>query len=226
MKNIKKEKIAFYILFIIVGLLTMQVPFSQLVGAENLKFSLFDFFGPIAGAFIGLWGLAVVAIMQLVNWGINGFATELTSLIRLLPVLFAVLYFTKTYRKWTLIAPALAMIAFWAHPEGRGAWYFALYWTIPFIAYLFSDRFIFARALGATFTQHSVGGALWLWSTGMKSTIWLSLIPIVWRERFLMAIGITLTYILANYVLSIVREKTNWKLSFAEINKKFAIHHK
>jgi hypothetical protein len=226
MKKTRKEKAAFYILFILIGLVTMNVPFSEIIGATDLRFSLFDFFGPIAGAFIGLWGLAIVAIMQLANWGMSGFSIEITTLIRLVPVLFAVLYFMKGTKKWALVAPAVAMIAFWAHPEGRAAWYYALYWTIPFIAYLFADKWLIARAIGATFTQHSVGGALWIWATGMKSTIWLSLIPIVWKERLLMSVGIMLTFMATNYALSIIREKTNWKLSFAYIDKDYAIEHK
>lgn len=226
MKKINKEKIVFYTIFVVIGLLSMKVPFSQLLGAENLKFNLFDFFGPIAGAFIGLWGLALVAIMQIINWGINGFSTEIASIIRLLPVLFAVLYFSKNYTKFTLVVPIIAMIAFWSHPEGRGAWYFALYWTIPYIAYFFSKKYVFARALGATFTQHAVGGALWIWGTGMKSSVWIFLMPLVWQERILMAIGITLTYIGINYVLRIVHKKTNWKLNFCNINNKLATEHK
>jgi len=226
MKHIKKEKVVFFVLFVVVGLLSMKVPFSQMVGAETMRFNLFDFFGPIAGAFVGLWGLLTVLVMQLINWGANGFATEATSIIRMIPVLFAVLYFSKNFRKLTLIVPVIAMLVFWAHPEGRAAWYYALYWLIPLVSYLFADKYVFARALGATFTQHSVGGAMWIWATGMKSTLWISLIPIVWRERLLMAIGIMVTFIAVNYLLSIVREKTSWKLSFASINKKYAIGHK
>ena len=221
MKRNKKEQILFFTLFIALGLLAMRVPFSQIIGATDLRFNLFDFYGPIAGAFVGIWGLLAVLGMQLINWGINGFSTELTSLLRIVPVLFAVLYFAPAFRKYTLIVPILAMIAFWAHPEGRGAWVFALYWTIPLFAHFFAKRFVIARALGATFTQHSVGGALWIWATGMKSSIWLSLIPIVWRERVLMAIGITLTFMGMNYLLSLVRKKTSFKLPFVSIDQHY-----
>ena len=45
----KYKKILFFILFVVLGFGAMQVPFTQLLGA-NVKFSLFDFYGPIAGA--------------------------------------------------------------------------------------------------------------------------------------------------------------------------------
>jgi hypothetical protein len=222
--NISKEKLFFIVAFALLGFAAMKVPFSQMVGAENMRFSLFDFYGPIAGAFVGtIWGLLTVALMQLINWIAGGFATDLGTIIRFFPVLFAVLYFAR-HTKWILAVPLIAMIGFWAHPEGRAAWYFALYWLIPVIVYPLYNKFLFARALGATFTQHSVGGVLWLWGFGMRSELWIGLIPIVWKERVLMAIGIMLTYIVFNYALSVVREKTNIKLPFVALHPKYSMH--
>ncbi len=218
-----QKKILFITLFSVIGILAMQVPFSQLMGAQDIRFSLFDFYGPIAGAFVGsLWGVITVAIMQLGNWAWHGFSMDAGVLIRMLPMFFAVLYFTKQ-SKYTLLAPVIAMIAFWAHPEGRGAWYFALYWTIPLIAYIFHKKYLFARALGSTFTAHSVGGALWIWTFNMKSAVWISLIPIVWKERILMAIGITITYIAFNYLLSALDKKFHLQLSFLKLNPKYSV---
>jgi hypothetical protein len=226
MKKLFEKKGVVIAAFILIGFLAMKVPFSQLIGASDMRFSLFDFYGPIAGAFLGsLPGVLTVLTMQLVNWGVSGFSLELSSLIRILPVLFAVLYFAKQ-TKWTLVVPAIAMIAFWAHPEGRQAWYFALYWLIPLIVYPFYNKFLFARALGATFTQHSVGGALWLWALNMKAELWIGLIPIVWKERVLMAIGITLTFIAFNYLLSWIDRKLHIKLPFISLHPKYHFGHK
>ncbi len=223
MKKQTQKKTLFVAVFALLGLLAMQVPFSQLVGAENVRFSLFDFYGPIAGAFVGSGlGLITVAVMQVFGWAIGGFSTETAQLIRLLPMLFAVLYFAKQ-SKWTLLVPIAAMLAFWAHPEGRAAWYYALYWTVPILAYFFHNKFLFARALGSTFTAHSVGGALWIWAFGMKAELWISLIPIVWKERMLMAIGISLTYILFNYLMSALKNKV--EIPFVKLNPKYTIKH-
>ena len=46
----------------------MQIPFTKIIGS-NLKFSLFDFYGPIVGSFIGsVFGLITILTMQLINW--------------------------------------------------------------------------------------------------------------------------------------------------------------
>ena len=161
--------------------------------------------------------------MQTANWAMHGFATELGTLLRFLPVLGAVLYFAKP-KMWTLAIPIIAMIAFWAHPEGRAAWYFALYWTIPLLAYPFSKKFIFARALGATFTQHSIGGALWIWALHTRAPVWIGLIPIVWKERLLMAIGITLTALAMNVILERLQKKTHDRLPITLLPKQTIEH--
>ncbi|HAZ29063.1 MAG TPA: hypothetical protein DCY48_04825 [Candidatus Magasanikbacteria bacterium] len=217
----EKQKKIFYTGFIAIGLFTMQIPFSQLLGVQNLRFSLFDFYGPIAGAFIGSGaGLLTVLGIQAVNWAIHGFALDLGTLLRFLPVLFGVLYFAKS-SKWILAVPIIAMIGFWLHPEGRTAWYFALYWTIPLFMHFLRDKYVFARAIGATFTQHSVGGLLWIYAFNMKAVVWVGLVPIVWKERLVMAGGITLTYIAFNYLFSLISEKTKFKIPFVQIHERF-----
>jgi len=208
------KKIITLALFITVGFITMQVPFSQLIGVENLKFSLFDFYGPIAGAFFSsIIGLATVFTMQIINWAWNGFTLDLITLLRFLPMLMAVIYFSRK-TKLILIVPSIAMIMFWLHPEGRGAWYYALYWLIPFIAYLIPNKYIIARALGATFTAHCIGSVIFLYALNLKSAVWLSLMPIVWKERILMAVGITITYLIFNSLLNWLINKKHISLSF------------
>lgn len=200
----------------------MQVPFSRILGVTDIKFNLFDFYGPIAGAFIGsIWGLVLVAIMQVINWAFHGFQTDYATIIRFFPMLLAVLYFARK-TPWLLAVPGAAMIAFWIHPEGRQVWYYAFYWIIPFAMYFLRDRFLFARALGATFTAHSVGSVLFLWIFNLKAAIWTSLIPIVWMERGLMAIGITLVYMAFNFLLSVVVNKIGVALPFVKLNSRYS----
>ena len=221
MKNFNWKKIGFISALILIGFGLMQIPFTKIIGSD-LKFNLFDFYGPIIGGLIGSTiGVVTVGIMQVINWAWHGFQTDGASLIRLLPMLFSVLYFAKKTR-WNLVIPVIAMIAFWAHPEGRLAWVYPLYWFIPLIAYFFQDKYLLARALGATFTAHAVGGALWIWVFNMKAGIWLSLMPIVWKERGLMVLGICFTYIAFNYLLSIISKKLHWQLPFVKLNPKYS----
>ncbi len=221
MKNLNFKKLLFLALFIATGFGLMQIPFTQIIGSK-LKFSLFDFYGPIAGAFVGsIWGLMTVGVMQIANWAWHGFATDAGTIIRLFPVLFSVLYFVRK-SKWILLVPAVCMIAFWANPEGRIAWYYALYWLIPIAAYFFHEKSILLRALGTTFTAHAVGGTLFLYFLNLPASVWISLIPVVWKERIIMAFGIALTYIAFNYLFSLLEKKFHVTLSFVKLNQKYS----
>lgn len=220
--KINYKKLIFLILFVLAGFGLMQIPFSQIIGA-SLKFSLFDFYGPIAGAFVGsIWGLLTVGAMQLINWGWHGFSLDVATLIRLLPVLFSALYFARR-SKLMLIVPAVCMIAFWFHPEGRAAWHYALYWLIPILTYFFYEKSIILRALGTTFTAHAVGSILFLYAFNLKATAWAALMPMVWKERGLMAIGITLTYIGFNFIFSLLDKKFHITLPFIKLNPKYSV---
>jgi len=220
--KINYKKTIFIALFILTGFVLMQIPFSQIIGS-SLKFSLFDFYGPIAGAFVGsIWGLITVGAMQLFNWAWHGFSVDSSTIIRLFPILFSALYFARK-SKLMLLVPAICMIAFWVHPEGRIAWYYALYWIIPIVAYFFYEKSILLRALGTTFTAHAVGGVLFLYILGLKSYVWISLIPIVWKERGLMAIGITVTFIGFNYLFSLLNKKFHITLPFVKLNPKYLV---
>lgn len=222
--QIKHKKIIFIILFSTLGFGLMQIHFTQIIGS-NLKFTLFDFYGPIASGFVGsVWGLIAVILMQISNWALHGFAMDTGTLIRFLPMLMATLYFARK-NKIILIVPAIAMIAFWAHPEGRASWYYALYWLIPFAMFFFHEKFIFARAIGTTFTAHSVGSVLFLYAFNLKAETWLSLIPIVWKERGLMALGITLTFLIFNFILQLLSNKIAW-LDFLTIKNKYTLEKK
>lgn len=225
MKKINLKKAGFIAAFILIGFGAMQVPFSKIIGSD-LKFSLFDFYGPIAAAFVGsIWGLVTVLAMEVVNWIWHGFAVDTATIIRFFPMLFAVLYFAKKSRL-ILLVPAIAMIAFWLHPEGRGAWYYAFYWLIPIAMYFLYDKFLLARALGTTFTAHCVGSTLFLYALNLKTAVWISLIPVVWKERVLMAVGIMLTYLLFNYALSFIFAKKKINLPFIKLNPKYSYQQK
>ncbi len=195
------------------------MPFTQLIGGGNVSFTLFDFFAPIAGAFLGpLFGILTVLGVEVTNVIIKQTPIELGSIIRLFPVLFATYYFavltqnkksekTKTNNsKLALIVTLIAIIAFVAHPIGRTVPYFTLFWTIPFIAYFFRKN-LYMRALGATFTQHAVGGAAWIWAFNLPAEVWKGLIPVVITERLVFAAGIALTYVAMKAMLKYLADK-------------------
>src|SRR3989344_3227937 len=218
MSNIKqyfsKKNIFFIIIFTILGFIALQIPVAQLEGSKA-NFMVYDAFAPVAGAFIGsLPGVVAVFLMQFINFLAHGAVVEdAGTIIRFLPMLFAVLYFAQK-SKFNLIIPVLAIIAFVVHPIGQTVWYFALFWTIPIITYFLRDRFLLARALGATFTAHAVGGALWIWVFALPAPVWISLIPIVVLERAMFALGICVSFVLANNFLAFLEKKRILNLGF------------
>ena len=209
-----RNKFLFFLGFTTLGILALQVPLTQLAGS-SVKFTLFDAFGPIAGAFLGtLPGAFAVFLMQgfhFVTQGAN--FSDPAALIRLLPMIVAALYFSRKM-PLNVVVPALAIIAFVAHPVGREVWYFSLFWTIPIICYFFQERWLLARALGATFMAHSVGGALWVWFVPIPAAVWVGLIPVVIMERLLFATGIAGTYLAVNNAFAFLNERLTFSYKF------------
>src|SRR3989338_6414640 len=168
--NGMKKTVIFIIIFAALGLLLMQFQLTQLVGSQ-VKFTLFDFFGPVAAAFIGtVPGLFAVAAMHLGNFLLHGaVVVDAGTVIRFFPMLFAAWYFGKKH-PLQLVVPIAAIIAFTTHPIGKDVWYFSLYWLIPIFCYFIRSHSIVARSLVATFTAHAVGGALWIYAFNMPRT--------------------------------------------------------
>lgn len=209
MKKMQK-KLLFLAFFILVGFVSLQIPFNKLAGS-SVSFTLFDFFGPIAGGFLGpFFGITSVLTVELINFFIKHTPVSSASVIRLFPTLFAVYYFAilsrKQPAKWILVVPVLAIIAFLAHPIGRQVFYYSFFWFIPLIAYRFRNN-LYMRSLGATFTAHSVGGAAWIWALNLPATVWKGLIPVVISERLLFALGIAISFIITKKTLQFLASK-------------------
>lgn len=208
-----RKKLLFIVLFTLVGFASLQLPFNNLA-SSNVSFTLFDFFGPIAGAFLGpVFGVGSVLTVELINMFVKQTPLTTGSIIRLFPILFAVYYFASFSKqkgsnigeKWILAIPVLAIIAFIVNPVGREVFYYSFFWFIPLIAYKFRKN-LYMRSLGATFTAHAVGGAAWIWAFSLPASLWNTLIPIVIGERLLFAAGISISFVVVkktlNYLIS------------------------
>ncbi|MFH1236273.1 MAG: hypothetical protein V1685_05050 [Parcubacteria group bacterium] len=199
------KKTLLIVLGLAVSLLALQIPFSVLIGGSNQQFSIFDFIAPSLG---GFFGSIIGAVTVVVAKAFNTFAHEepfnMVNVIRLFPLAFGALYFGL--RKFPIIKaciPLLCMVLFNLHPEGRGAWYYSLYWLIPVVA-LLTPRSLVFRSLGATFTAHAVGGVAFLYAFNLSSEVWIALIPIVFIERMLFTAGIATSYLVTNSALAFV----------------------
>ncbi len=203
MKSIQQRAVL-AIIFGVLSLAALQIPFNKLAGS-NVSFTLFDFFAPIAGSILGpVLGIATALVVEISHNLLNQTTWTNATFIRLFPVLFATLYFAYATKmrssKFLLIIPILSIITFLSHPIGRQVPYYTLFWLIPLIAYKFRSN-LFMRSLGATFTAHAVGGAMWIWAFNLPTNAWNALIPIVIVERAIFALGITITYLLSSKIL-------------------------
>ncbi len=202
-----KKNLSFVLIFTVLGFIALQVPLSQVVGSKS-NFTLFDSFGPVATSFIGtIPGIIAVFLMQLVNLIFHGFSMSNTAgIIRLFPMVFAALYFGKK-TKLNIIIPLLAILAWNLSPAGRAVWFYSMFWLIPIVCYFLRDNFLLARSLGATFTAHAVGGALWFYFLPLPKAVWISLIPITAMERSVFALGIAGTYLAVNNILAVLDDR-------------------
>ena len=221
-KLITKKGILFLFIFSILVFIGDRINFSKLIGAENQFFTLFQFFGPVAGAFLGpVVGVLSVLIAEIASKIVNHAAFNLVTILRLLPMLFAAWYFGTKKDKLSFFIPIAAIIIFIAHPVGRQVWFFSLFWTIPILVKLLPKKYserVFFRSLGATFTAHAVGGAIWNYIVPMTPGAWVALIPVVIYERLLFASGIGISFALLNTVLDKLDAKT--KADYINIDKK------
>lgn len=224
-KLITRKGLLFLIIFSILVFIGDRINFSKLVGAENQFFTLFQFFGPVAGAFLGpVVGVLSVLIAEASSYLLLGKAFTLINILRLLPMLFAAWYFGTKKDKLSFLVPIAAIILFVVHPIGRQVWFFSLFWTIPIIVKLLPKKYsnkVFFKSLGATFTAHAVGGAMWNYIVPMTPVKWIALIPVVIYERLLFASGIAVSFVLLNTLLDKLDTKT--KSDYINVDKKYVL---
>ncbi|HLG23972.1 MAG TPA: hypothetical protein VI564_03535 [Candidatus Nanoarchaeia archaeon] len=218
-----KKGIFFLFIFSLAVFAGGRINFSRVIGTENQFFTLFQFLGPLPGAMLGpaVGGIGVL-IAELFDYLIAGKAFTLVNVLRLAPMIFAAWYFGTKKGKLSILVPLISIMVFIAHPVGRQVWYFSLFWTIPIIINLLPKKYsekLFLKSLGATFTAHSVGGALWNYIVPMTPEIWISLVSIVIFERLIFATGISVSFILFNFILDKVDIKS--KKEYLTIDKRY-----
>lgn len=206
-----KKRLIFLFIFIALVFIGMRVNFSPIMGAENQFFTLFQFFGPIAGAFLGpIFGAISVLGAQLMDFLLVGKEWTWLNLIRLTPMLFAAYYFGTKKKAPGVLVPAGAITLWMLHPTGRAAWIYSMFWLIPIAAKLLPEKLsgkVFVRSLGATFTAHCVGAVAFLYTVPMTAGQWMALIPVTAFERLLFAMGIAGSYVVFNTLLDKVLVK-------------------
>jgi hypothetical protein len=217
---------AFLVLFAALAYIALQIPVFALQGVTGKSFTLFEFLGPVAGAFIGAAGVAAIGIAKLANAAIAGTPIALIDIAKMTPMMFAAYYFWKNGARgmsdrFGIIVPAAAMLAFWLNPVGQQAWVYALYWLVPIAAKFLPDRLLL-RSLGATFTAHAVGSVLFLYTIPTTPELWLALIPIVAVERGAFALGISASHLAFTNVMNAVDRMTGIS-RYVNVEKQYVV---
>lgn len=219
-----KKLILTTLILLLLGFLALQVPFSVLIGGQDQHFSLFDFMAPALGGFIGsIPGVVSVIGVKAINALFHNDTFDTLTVIRLFPLAFGALYFgLRKYKPVVALVPILAIIMFNLHPEGRGAWFYSLYWLIPLVA-LFVKKSLFFNSLGSTFTAHAVGSVAFLYAFNLPSEIWIALIPIVFMERMLFTAGTAIFYLALNSALSYASFVSHFRSLSRFVNPRYII---
>ncbi|MCX6807056.1 MAG: hypothetical protein NT135_02990 [Candidatus Berkelbacteria bacterium] len=214
-----RKKLLFVVLFIILGLIALRIPFTHIVGSKS-TFTAFDFMAPITGGFLGSWfGVLAVLVVELINFFIKGMHLDVTTFVRFFPMLFAAIYFGTKRREIGLV-PLVCIVLFLIHPIGRQVYYYPLaFWLLPALLVLLKKRLL-ANSLGATMTAHAVGSTAFLYAFNLPVNVWKSLMTIVPFERLTFALGIALSYLVINNVLNYLVEKQHISLFQPLVNQK------
>lgn len=215
------KKIFFVLVFAVLSLLAYNINFSPLLGTNNQSFTVFQFFAPTSGFFLGPFlGAASVLLAQIASFVLLGKSVSAFGLARFVPMLVAAFYFGTRKKKLVGIVPVACMALFVLHPVGRQAWFYSLYWVIPIVAAFFKER-LFLKSLGSTFTAHAIGSVAFLYLIPTTPILWVALIPIVFVERVLFAMGISASFVCFNSLLSWVDARL--PVHFVRIDPKYVV---
>ena len=174
---------------------------SIIFGAYTAGFSALNCIMPLSGAFCGIGGSSLVALIGLAFRLILRGSVPLHFAAYHIPGLFGAYYWGSHSVFIRVLVPLACMALFIAHPVGSGAWIYAMYWLIP-VALYFMKKSTFNTALGSTFVVHAVGSVIWLYTRDTSVLLWHSLLPIVLLERMAFAIGMVLMHRIMNFLFS------------------------
>lgn len=160
------------------------VPFNWIIGSQGSSFSWTTMIAPVIAKQCGFSWICLFFISTKV-WTI---ISVLMFLLHRTPLVFASFAYRSRHWITSFFVPAICMLLFVSHDHSCGAWFYSLFWLIPMILH-FTPNSIATRALASSFIAHGVGSVVWLYVMNISSEIWISLIPVVIIERFLMAAG-------------------------------------
>ena len=167
---------------------------SFILGSVMAFFSMTPMVQPLIGVWGGVTGSGLLfALAILLRMALSG-CKSFILLSYHVPGFFASCALASRHWLVHVALPLACMALFIAHPVGFKAFAYTGYWLIPVVLYFTKKELFFLRALSSTFIAHGVGSVIWIWCNPMTSAAWLALIPVVFVERGIFALGMTLIY--------------------------------
>jgi hypothetical protein len=177
-------------LFVSVLLVSSFFKVSAILGSKNAFFSGITLLGPL----VGLWGQSIGSYGLYCIRSLLASKPLTVSLLYHLPGLSGSLYWHANRWLMAVVVPLVCMVIFVMHPVGSQAFGYTLYWFVPVIVYFLEPRSFFFHALATSFIVHAVGSVIWLYTHKMTAGQWWALIPVVFVERIVSAVGMSLLY--------------------------------
>ncbi len=199
----KSQRGFWYLLHVVMSEITKIIRIQIISGTKGAFFSASHCFSPLVGLWGGTRASCVVYLVRTLFALTKGGIASI-FLVYHIPTFCGALYLSSNANAIRLGLPLICFLLFAAHPMGNQAIPYTFYWWIPMLIALSKSRSIFVRCLGSTFTTHAVGSVIWLYYYNLGPTLWYSLIPIVWLERLILALGMTLLYHLADFLRQVM----------------------
>lgn len=199
--QLDSKKLVFLVLFFVLSLASMRLNFIPVYGAPGQYLSFFQFFAPIAGGFLGgIPAIITVFAAEVADLFLQSKALTPVTIMRLFPVLLGVWFFSRHKPSSGIAVSAIGIAAWLLHPVGREAWFYSLLFLVPLAGGFLLN--LAGRSFGAAYSSFVAGQVLWLYLFPTTAADWASWIPVVILERTSFAIGIALSYVAFNTLLS------------------------
>jgi len=187
------EKFTTHYLSLITLELCKYLKLSFTLATGGIFFSLTQILMPLVGLYKNKQlNFAIYIVRTLSRIFLLGFSPLI--LFYHLPTFCGNAYLANKSTITKVAIPLLCMIMFVTHPIGNQAFMYSMYWLIPIAIALYKPESIFLQALGSTFTVHSVGSVIWLYTKQIDPAIWHVLLPVVIIERLVFASLTTIAF--------------------------------
>jgi hypothetical protein len=180
------------------------IKLSFVIGSQMIWFSGTNAVLPLVGAFGGIAGCGMIFVMRQLIHLLFFKTISLSFLAFCVPGFCASLYWATRHYAIRLLLPLVCMGLFIIHPVGGQAWVYSLYWLVPVVLYFNSYRSLFLQALGSTFIAHAVGSVIWLYTMPMTVHQFMFLMPLVFVERILFALGMVIAYHVFSFIFGMI----------------------